>query len=100
MTLSVEQIEFVNNFVSGVEAYVDEETNYYGIDYIDVLEDGLQDQNISYTEEQKHEMLKQIREGLEKVYGYDNVCYGGLHEQTIPIDAQFKTVPFQLVVVK
>lgn len=99
MTLSVEQIEFVNNFVSGVEAYVDEETNYYGIDYIDVLEDGLQDQNISYTDEQKQEMLIQIQKGLEKVYGYNNVFYGS-PEQHIPIDGQIKTVHAQLVVVK
>jgi len=97
-TLTADHLEFVKRFVGGLEMYILEETgSYYGIDYIDVLEDGLKDENIPYTESEKIAMLHYIQTALEGEYGYNNVYYGS-DQQDIPVDGQIKTVPCQLVV--
>ncbi|MED3865266.1 hypothetical protein [Priestia megaterium] len=97
-TLTAEQMETVKKYISGIEDHAEhEKSEIYGIDYIDVLEDGLAQDNISYSDEQKEEMLDQIRKGLEEIFGYHNVFYGS-SELHIPVDGQIKTYHFQLAI--
>ena len=97
-SLPFDLFDFAIRSANGIIDYVDEETGpVYSIDYEDALEDGLKDENLSYTEEQKEQMLDMIRSVLEARYGYDNVYYGGF-EQSIPIDGQFKSYYGQLAI--
>ncbi|MED4116599.1 hypothetical protein P4661_27565 [Priestia megaterium] len=97
-TLTADHLEFVKRFVDGLEAYIMEETgSYFAMDYIDVLESGLRNEEIPYTESEKIAMIHYIQTSLEGEYGYNNVYYGS-DQQDIPVDGQIKTVPCQLVV--
>ena len=96
--LTAQQFDLAMRFVDGVIDYASEETGpVYTIDYVDVLEDGLNDENLSYTEAQKEEMLSSIRRVLEARYGFTNV-YSGASEHYIPVDGQIKTFYGQLAI--
>lgn len=101
-TLTAEQMELVKRFISGIEdnAHL-EESEIYGMDYIEALEIGLEQENISYSDEQKEEMLKQIIKGLENIFGYHNVYYvspGEIAALVIPVDGQMKTFYVELAI--
>ncbi|PFY13878.1 hypothetical protein [Bacillus pseudomycoides] len=98
--MNKKQKDFVERFVDGTITFAQEAADrysYYGFDYIDELEDSLNNENISYTEDEKQEMKKYIHNKLEEEYGYDNVWYGS-SEQTMPIDGRIQTIHYQLVI--
>lgn len=98
--MNEKQKDFVERFVDGTITYAQEAADcysYYGFDYIDELEDGLNDEKISFSEEEKQEMMKSIQSKLEEEYGHDNVWYGS-SEQTMPIDGRIQTIHYQLVI--
>jgi len=96
--LTQDHIGIMSRFLEGLLDSMAEETGpVYTINYKDVLEDGLKDENIPYTEPQIFEMESKIRRLLEQMYGSKNVYYGGT-EQSIPIDGQFKTYHGQLAI--
>ncbi|MCR8860384.1 hypothetical protein NQ113_24750 [Bacillus pseudomycoides] len=98
--MNEKQIDLVERFVEGTITYAQEAVDYrdyYGFDYIDELEDSLNDENISFSDEEKQEMMKYIQNKLEEEYGYDNVWYGS-SEQTMPINGQIQTIHYQLVI--
>ncbi|PFW93920.1 hypothetical protein COL32_14510 [Bacillus pseudomycoides] len=99
--MNKKQKDFVERFVDGTIAYAQEAADcysWYGFDYIDELENELSDEKISFSEEEKQEMMKYIQNKLEEEYGYDNVWYNGSSEQTMPIDGRIQTIHYQLVI--
>lgn len=98
--MNEKQMDLVERFVEGTITYAQEAKDYkdyYGFDYIDELEDSLDDENITYTESEKQEMFKYIQNKLEEEFGEENVWYGG-SEQLIPINGQIQTIHCQLVI--
>ncbi|MGE6963862.1 hypothetical protein ACQKIW_29055 [Bacillus thuringiensis] len=98
--MNVKQKDLVNRFVDGTVAYAHEAADcqsYYGFDYIDELEESLNIENLSFTEDEKQEMLKYIQNILEEEYGYDNVWYNG-SEQRVPINGQIQTLHYQMII--
>lgn len=99
--MNKKQKDLVERFVEGTFTYAQEYADfkeYYGFDYIDELEDALNVENISFSDEEKQEMMKYIQNKLEEEYGYDNVWYNGSSEQTMPINGQIQTIHYQLVI--
>ncbi|MGG3652549.1 hypothetical protein ABES36_14090 [Bacillus pseudomycoides] len=98
--MNKKQKDLVERFVDGTITFVQEAVDsreYYGFDYIDELEDSLNEENISFTEVEKQEMMKYIQNKLEEEYGYDNVWYGS-PEQTMPINGKIQTIQYQMVI--
>lgn len=69
-----------------------------GIDYIDEIESSFEYEGVTYSDEQKEEILNYFVEGMKKEYGEDNVYFGG-HEQLVPANGGFKTIHAQLAIV-
>jgi len=96
--LTDKQLDVVKRMVNGIEMYaLEEDSKVFVLDHIDSLEDALAQEDISYTEDQKKEMVNLIQKELEDSYGYENVYYGSA-EQYIPVDGQIKTFHAQLAV--
>lgn len=98
--MNEKQMDHVERFVEGTITYAQEAADYrdyYGFDYIDELEDSLNEENISFSDDEKQEMLKYIENKLEEEYGCDDVWYGS-PQQVMVIDGRIQTIPYQLVI--
>lgn len=104
--MNEKQLDLIKRFVDGTI-----ESNLYtmddveegqdaviGIDYIDEIEASFEYEGVTYSNEQKDEILNYFLEGIKKEYGEDNVYFGG-HEQLVPANGGFKTVHAQLAIV-
>lgn len=91
--------EIVENYVDGLKASVDEAELFYACDYIDEIEDILDEKEIKYTDIEKEKIKRLIIRELVEEYGEDNVFYGS-YEHKIVIDDKTETIYAQLVIRK
>lgn len=91
--------EIVKNYVDGLKASVDEAELFYACDYIDEIEDILDEKEIKYTDIEKEKIKRLIIRELVEEYGEDNVFYGS-YEHKIVINDKVETVYAQLVIRK
>ncbi|PEA83811.1 hypothetical protein [Bacillus pseudomycoides] len=99
--MNEKQKDFIERFVDGAITYAQMNSDfnsYHGFDYIDELEHELNSENISFSEEEKQEMMKHIQNKFEEEFGYNDVWYNGSSEQTLPINGQIQTIHYQLVI--
>ena len=91
--------EIVENYVDGLKTFIDEADMFYACDYIDEIEDILDEKEIEYTDMEKEKIKRLIIGELVEEYGEDNVFYGS-YEHKIVINDKVETIYAQLVIRK
>ncbi|OOE05011.1 hypothetical protein BO219_06390 [Anoxybacillus kestanbolensis] len=91
--------EIVENYVDGLKTFIDEADMFYACDYIDEIEDILDEKEIEYTDMEKEKIKRLIIRELVEEYGEDNVFYGS-YEHKIVINDRVETIYAQLVIIK
>ena len=91
--------EIVENYVNGLKASVDEAELFYACDYIDEIEDILDEKEIKYTDIEKEKIKRLIIRELVEEYGEDNV-FCGSYEHKIVFNDKVETIHAQLVIRK
>jgi hypothetical protein len=93
--------ELVKNYIYGVKEAVESEfenNNYYSFDYLDEIENIINNDYENITKADIEEIEKAIKDEIIKIYG-DNNCYYDAVEHMIPIDGTIKTIYAQMVIV-
>ncbi|MBB5325188.1 hypothetical protein HNQ34_002288 [Anoxybacillus tepidamans] len=91
--------EIVENYVDGLKTFIDEADMFYACDYIDEIEDILDEKEIEYTDMEKEKIKRLIIRELVEEYGEDNVFYGS-YEHKIVVNDKVETIYAQLVIRK
>lgn len=91
--------EIVENYVNGLKISVDKADMFYACDYIDEIEDILDEKEIEYTDIEKEKIKRLIISELFEEYGEHNVFYGS-YEHKIFINDKAETIYAQLVIRK
>lgn len=91
--------EIVKNYVDGLKTFIDEADMFYACDYVDEIEDILDEKEIEYTDMEKEKIKRLIIRELVEEYGEDNVFYGS-YEHKIVINDKVDTIYAQLVIRK
>lgn len=92
-----ELIQIVESYIDWIHIQFEDEDNFIGDDYIDSIEDMLQESGISYNHDDLKQTMQEIVHSLSKKYGSNNVFYGS-PEHTILIGNRYVTIYNQLIV--
>ncbi|WP_044784544.1 hypothetical protein [Bacillus thuringiensis] len=92
-----ELMEVVENYINWIQIQFEDNVHFIGDDYIDSVEDMFQEEEISYSQDDLQQTMKEIIRILKEEYGSENIFYNS-PEHTFMDDNRYVTIYNQLIV--
>lgn len=94
------QKDFMDIYLTNSICFIEEEKDYHAFDYLELLQENLEELEIPYTKKEWQEMIEHIVTQLQKEFGKQNVYASKEKNQIIIVKGKEKKIHAQMVVVK